>query len=886
MHHCVSRFSFKKIDNNNLILRKFFLKKLGFCVFVFVVVSVHLRVEETMSTDERFAEMALAIQQLTHTVARMAMNQQERVAPVPHHDRNTEDRTMKIDVTEFGGTTHNPEDYMEWEAELERYFEFKDTPEEQKYKLAKIKLNKLAAIWLDGVQKQRGRENRERINTWVKLKKHLRRKYVPASYKQQLYVQWSTLRQDNRTVADYIQQWEKLAVLCDINEPEEMKIGKFIGGLREDLREKLEVLQPLTFDIACTSALTYEKYSRKQHPSTQSAKQTFPKTNLVNSNLGNISLNTNASSKGTHTAAPSRPKENPNAPLKDVVCFKCHGHGHYRNECPNARAFTNLEWTEINSRERAPRAMLVAKDGEEQLILPHPPADEPEGSYMLTDLGTLRRTHPEDPESSESEGEKAEQIYPEEGHYQLLIRRNFHATPKGKPMDQRESVFSTKCRIQNQVCSLVIDGGSEVNCVSHKLVHDMKLNTKNHPNPYKLRWLDPRAEGYVKRQCLVNFAIGSYSDEVLCDVVEMNVCHILLGRPWQHAKHSMHNGFTNVYTIKHNGKLKELIPLPPRTLKPTPVEHNKTSNAVTKVENCTEVQHEQKSLHLLMKETKEDQNQQPIQALITHETAAVDLELLNPMTNCATELNKLHHESSTILCDMVSFLFIEDTIVDSYSCCRYVADNQQILQPKDTTTRDTKHAGLQEGTLMEEPLNLLHNETSRTFHLDELKEHENNAELRTILLKERGIDAIMTRPQTNNKQEHNCIMKPIEHPCATPEKCIDLGLNKEDQLQSGLRINLEAREEQEETQGSLQSKSRLNRRLCPNPRTKAHQPAWQPTLQASKRIACCVFEHGISKDVIFVHERLSQDSEASRWVLTEDTGLASRSLARLVFDNG
>ena len=144
----------------------------------------------------------------------------------------------------------------------------------------------------------------------------------------------------------------------------------------------------------------------------------------------------------------------------------------------------------------------------------------------------------------------------------------------------------------------------------------------------------------------------------------------------------------------------------------------------------------------------------------------------------------------------------------------------------------------------------------------------------------------MTRPQTNNKQEHNCIMKPIEHPCATPEKCIDLGLNKEDQLQSGLRINLEAREEQEETQGSLQSKSRLNRRLCPNPRTKAHQPAWQPTLQASKRIACCVFEHGISKDVIFVHERLSQDSEASRWVLTEDTGLASRSLARLVFDNG
>ena len=55
-------------------------------------------------------------------------------------------------------------------------------------------------------------------------------------------MQWSTLRQGNRIVADYIQEWEKLSVLCDVNEPEEMKIGKFIGGLREDLREKLEVM--------------------------------------------------------------------------------------------------------------------------------------------------------------------------------------------------------------------------------------------------------------------------------------------------------------------------------------------------------------------------------------------------------------------------------------------------------------------------------------------------------------------------------------------------------------------------------------------------------------------------------------------------------------------
>ena len=50
---------------------------------------------------------------------------------------------------------------------------------------------------------------------------------------------------------------------------------------------------------------------------------------------------------------------------------------------------------------------------------------------------------------------------------------------------------------------------------------------------------------------------------MLCDVLDMKVCHIVLGRPWQYAKHSVHNGYTNIYTIQHDGKRKDLIPLPP-----------------------------------------------------------------------------------------------------------------------------------------------------------------------------------------------------------------------------------------------------------------------------------------------------------------------------------
>ena len=86
-----------------------------------------------MNTDEKLAEMALTIQQLVHSIARIEMNQQERVVLAHNHERTTEDKNLRLDVSEFGGTTHNPENYLEWEAGLERYFEFKETPEDQRY---------------------------------------------------------------------------------------------------------------------------------------------------------------------------------------------------------------------------------------------------------------------------------------------------------------------------------------------------------------------------------------------------------------------------------------------------------------------------------------------------------------------------------------------------------------------------------------------------------------------------------------------------------------------------------------------------------------------------------------------------------------------------------
>ena len=81
-------------------------------------------------------------------------------------------------------------------------------------------------------------------------------------------------------MSEYIQEWERLSFVCDTNETEEMKIGNFIGGLREDLRRKLELTPNLTFSLACSNALTLEKYSKKK-PSTGHPRSVATPTHTV-----------------------------------------------------------------------------------------------------------------------------------------------------------------------------------------------------------------------------------------------------------------------------------------------------------------------------------------------------------------------------------------------------------------------------------------------------------------------------------------------------------------------------------------------------------------------------------------------------------------------------
>ena len=72
------------------------------------------------------------------------------------------------------------------------------------------------------------------------------------------------------------------------------------------------------------------------------------------------------------------------------------------------------------------------------------------------------------------------------------------------------------------MCSLIIDGGSCTNVASSKMVTKLGLVTIAHPKPYVLHWLEYGNEMKSTKPDRVGLAMGSYGEEVLCDVIPMD----------------------------------------------------------------------------------------------------------------------------------------------------------------------------------------------------------------------------------------------------------------------------------------------------------------------------------------------------------------------------
>ena len=83
----------------------------------------------------------------------------------------------------------------------------------------------------------------------------------------------------------------------------------------------------------------------------------------------------------------------------------------------------------------------------------------------------------------------------------------------------------------------------------------------------------------ITEQCKLPLSLEkTYRAEVLCDIVEMDACHVLLGRPWQFDVDATHKGRDNTYTF--SWKQKRIVVVPNKTERSSPKKEEKALLAI------------------------------------------------------------------------------------------------------------------------------------------------------------------------------------------------------------------------------------------------------------------------------------------------------------------
>ena len=90
------------------------------------------------------------------------------------------------------------------------------------------------------------------------------------------------------------------------------------------------------------------------------------------------------------------------------------------------------------------------------------------------------------------------------------------------------------------------------------MVIKVGLQVVPHPQSYKVSWVNSTSID-VKERYLVPIDFVTYSDKIWCDVVIMNVGHIILCRLWLYNLDVC--GCSNFYSFVYDGKKVKLVPM-------------------------------------------------------------------------------------------------------------------------------------------------------------------------------------------------------------------------------------------------------------------------------------------------------------------------------------
>ncbi|KAM0849221.1 hypothetical protein ACQ4PT_053871 [Festuca glaucescens] len=163
---------------------------------------------------------------------------------------------LRLNPPAFHGSA-KPLEAEDWLTEIEKIFDAMRCPDEEKVSLATFMLQGGAFDWW-GVHKNKYTEGF--VVTWRLFKEEFYKKYFPESVQRKMELAFLQLKQDRKSVAEYEIEFSRLARYAPIYaHDDEAKARRFVQGLRQPIKARVEVFELKSFRDVANKALTVEQ---------------------------------------------------------------------------------------------------------------------------------------------------------------------------------------------------------------------------------------------------------------------------------------------------------------------------------------------------------------------------------------------------------------------------------------------------------------------------------------------------------------------------------------------------------------------------------------------------------------------------------------------------
>ncbi|GJX18063.1 reverse transcriptase domain-containing protein [Tanacetum coccineum] len=263
--------------------------------------------------EERFDQF---VDQLSDQMDQLMNRRGRRPMRNQRKDNKRWESRMGVNILDFARDTLSPERFIDWLVAVEEVFEFKEIPENKRVSLIATKLHGKMYQWLQN------------------------------------------LKQGSKSVEDYSSEFYQLIAMNDIQETKDQLVSRYIGGLRVQIMDYVNMFDLMTLIDAYERSLAFEKQNHQVGSSSSPAI-------IGASGSGNVASRF-APSQVKACGGNTRPVSRASGSSR-LKCFNCGEPGHRQSECKKAdkrHLFANPEGDDYAAYKEYEEALIYKEEPE------------------------------------------------------------------------------------------------------------------------------------------------------------------------------------------------------------------------------------------------------------------------------------------------------------------------------------------------------------------------------------------------------------------------------------------------------------------------------------------------------------------------------------------